>query len=880
MDLNYELNSVSQARDKTDQAAKRTRIAQTHHQGDFRRCRAPARLPLHGIASYCHTNKARPQLKAGGEKIDGSKTSFARTHPCARRPRSAAVIWERVKLPHCIAFTRRTLLASTVLIPAGAAFASKNLYRDASAPIEARVRDLLSRMTLEEKVAQMRCIWIGKAGLVNQQANFDPERARPALGNGIGQIARPGEGIRGTANAPRFLSIEATIAFVNEVQRFLVEQTRLGIPALFHEEAAHGYMAKSATVFPIPPALGSTWDPELVEHVFTVAAREARARGATVALCPIIDLMREPRYGRAEEFFGEDPFHVAQMGIAAVRGLQGRTRPLARDRVFSTLKHFVHGSPQGGLNIAPAEMSERTLRENYLVPFAEVIKSADPAIVMPSYNEVEGVPAHASVELLRRTGREQLGFHGAYFSDYGGVMNLVSHHHVAEDRDGAAVLAVNAGVDAELPDSLCYEQLPTLVASGRVLESMIDASVARILALKFEAGLFEDPYSDLQSAVRDTGRPADRRLAQTAAEKALVLLKNDGILPLNPRGALKLAVIGPNAATPMLGGYSGEPDMPIDILAGVRATAGPSISIEHADGVWITQPRDPRTPRSIIDVPEADNSERIDEAVQVAQRSDIVLLVVGDNEVITQEAVANNFPGDRNSLALYGQQDALVEALLATGKPIIALLLNGRPLSVTRLADRAGALLEGWYLGQEAGSAFANVLFGRVNPGGKLTVSIPRSVGELPAYYNRHPSADVNRYVEGRRAPLFPFGHGLSYTQFDISTPRLARDHIGVGDNFRVHVDVVNVGARAGDEVVQLYIRDNVSSAPRPILELKAFQRVTLNPGQRRTVDFDLTPDALAFWNIDMEWVVEPGTFTISAGSSSASLKAAMLTVV
>ena len=783
-----------------------------------------------------------------------------------------------------LSITRRALLSTGLVALATPAFArlGGELYRDPTAPLADRVRDLLSRMTIEEKVAQMRVVWLGKFGIFGADGHLVPDRAGKTFANGIGQIARPADTM-GTASftKTRFRDPEDAAKIANEMQRYLVENTRLGIPALYHEETAHGLQASGTTIFPIPPALASTWDTALVEEVFTVTAREARLRGAHIGLSPVLDLMREPRFGRMEEFFSEDPYLTGQIGVAAVRGLQGRSRPLGKDRVFATLKHFIHGSPEAGLNIAPANMSERDLRENYLVPFAQVVKEADPAIIMPSYNEVEGVPAHANGALLQKTGRGLLGFKGVYMSDYGGVENLVTHHHMAADNVEAAVLGLNAGVDVEMPEGAAYVNLPGLVKAGRVSDAQIDAAVARILALKFEAGLFERPYVDPAKVLRGTNTTADVALARKAAQKALILLKNDGILPLDPKAKLKLAVIGPNAAVPQFGGYSGENAKAVGVLAGIKAAAGPDMAVTHADGVWITQPDPKGRPghNHYIAVPEADNAARIAEAVAVAQGSDVILLVLGDRPEVTREAVMFDQPGDRNSLGLFGDQDRLVEAMLATGKPVVALLLNGRPLAVPQLADKANALLEGWYLGQEGGNAFADVLFGKVNPGGKLTVSVPRSVGDLPIFYNRHPSAQVNQYVEGRHAPLFPFGFGLSYTSFDMSAPRLAKATIGADEGFSVEVDVTNTGKRLGDEVVQLYIRDDVSSVPRPVLELKAFQRITLKPGEMRMIRFDLLEQALAFWTIDMRLAVEPGSFTISVGNSCAALKSTRLTV-
>ncbi len=739
-------------------------------------------------------------------------------------------------------------------------------------------------MTIEEKAAQLRGLAYRKAQILDLRTGaFSPEKAAVEMPHGIGQIGRPSDtvGMPGNAQVP-FREPEDTVAFINDAQRYAVERTRLGIPMLFHEETAHGLAVKGATSFPIPPGLASTWDPDLVERIFTHVARQARGRGATVALCPVLDLIRDPRWGRSEEFFGEDPFLVGEFATAAVRGLQGRSRPIAADRVFSTLKHFVHGTPQNGINLGPSDMSERALRETFLPPFKKAIQDAHVAIVMPSYNEVGGVPSHANRHLLQEVGRNLLGFEGPYFSDYNGIEMLATLHHMAEDKDEAAVLAMRAGVDCNLPEGEAYADLPALVQAGRIPIESVDAAVARVLALKFEAGLFEHPYVDPARAARVLADPAGPPLARLAAQKAIVMLTNDGILPLDRSRHLKLAVIGPNSVEARLGGYSGLPDKAVGVLEGLKAAIGPAMTIEQADGAWITQPdsHGQRSPTHYArPVPPADNEARIKEAAALAARSDVVLLVVGDNEQITRETLSGGTPGDRDMLTLFGDQDRLVEAVLAAGKPVVALLLNGRPLSVTTLADKANALLEGWYLGEQGGNAVADVLFGKVSPGGKLTVSIPRSVGDLPVFYNRHPSSVPNRYIETRSKALFPFGHGLSYTTFEVSEPRLVKASIAIGETAQVEIDVANTGSRLGDEVVQLYIRDDVSSVPRPVLELRGFERVTLKPGERKTVRFALTSDALAFWGADMDFVVEPGTFTISAGPSSASLKSTKLTV-
>lgn len=779
---------------------------------------------------------------------------------------------------------RRTLLTSVGALVALPAFAQiQTTYRNAQAPVALRVADLLGRMTLDEKVAQLCSIWYTKNRILDVKTGaFSPEKASVVMKHGLGHVGRPSD----TAGLPDFADYafrepEDAITFINAVQKFAVEKTRLGIPVLFHEETAHGLAVKGATSFPTPTALGSTWDPELVERIFTCVARQTRGRGISVGFSPVLDLIRDPRWGRSEEFFSEDPHLIGELGTAAVWGLQGRTRPIAGDRVFATLKHFIHGSPLNGLNTGPSDMSERELYEYYLPPFQKVIKDAHPAVIMASYNEVGGIPSHGNKKLLQDIGRKQFGFDGPYFSDYGGVEELSELHHMGADLDDAAVMGMEAGIDANLPDGKAYAGMAALVTSGRIPIQSVDLAVSRILALKFEAGLFEQPYVDRRKAAAALKSPEAPALSRLAAQKSIVLLKNDGTLPIDSQKAIKLAVIGPNGVRAMLGGYSGSPDNAVGILDGLKAQAG-AVSIEQADGVWITKPNAKGLITAygpIIPVSPTDNDKRIAEAVNVASRADVILLALGDNEQVTRETVSPASPGDRNSLDLYGDQNRLVEAMIATGKPIVTVLLNGRPLAINRLADKANAILEGWYLGDQGGNAVADVVFGKVNPGGKLPVSFPRSVGEIPAYYDRHPSAERNPYVEGKRKPLYPFGFGLSYTTFTISAPRLSKSSIGLADSFMVEVDVENTGAREGDEVVQLYIRDLISSLPRPLLELKAFRRVTLKAGEKQTVHFELGADALAFWNLDMRWVVEPGEFKISTGNSSTTLQDTILTV-
>jgi beta-glucosidase len=788
--------------------------------------------------------------------------------------------------------TRRRLGVSlaalaTALSARPAAAQGRPLYKDPRAPVDARVDDLLRRMTLEEKAAQLVGVWLNKETIQTADAEFSPQKASQAFPHGLGQISRPSDR-RGATQGPHAGAAAGTVnrtpsetaRYINAAQRWAVEQTRLGIPLLMHDEALHGYVARDSTSFPQAIALASTWDPELVERVFAVAAREMRLRGSNIALAPVVDVARDPRWGRIEETYGEDPYLVSEIGLAAIRGFQGRTLPLARDKVFVTLKHMTgHGQPESGRNVGPAQISERTLREVFFPPFERAVKEANAQAVMPSYNEIDGVPSHANRWLLTTVLRQEWGFTGATLSDYFAIREMVTRHRMFETGDDAAVAALNAGVDVELPDGDCYNALPALVRSGRISEAQVDAAVARVLRLKFEGGLFENPYAaDPRTADRLTATPDAVALAREAARKAMVLLKNDkGLLPLDPSRIRRLAVLGTHARDTPIGGYSDIPRKVVSVLEGVQEEAAGRFAVDYAEAVRITEARVWAADEVKL-VDPAVNARLIAEAVEVARRADVVLMVLGDNEQTSREAWADNHLGDRASIDLIGQQNDLARAIFALGKPTVVLLLNGRPLAVPLLAERADALIEGWYLGQETGHAVADVLFGRASPGGKLPVTIARSAGQLPLFYNAKPTARRG-YLFDESTPLFPFGFGLSYTTFDISAPRVLNPTVPRGGAVRIEVDVANTGTRAGDEVVQLYLRDEAASVTRPLLELKRFRRVTLGPGQRQTLAFELTPADLAIWDIEMKRVVEPGRFTVMSGPNSAQLKSATFTV-
>src|SRR6266568_1741173 len=750
-------------------------------------------------------------------------------------------------------------------------------YKNPGLPVEQRVADLLSRMTLEEKVAQLTCLWAERPQMgpqtdfSNDRGDFSPEKARLVMKYGIGQIARQRE-----RKGPR----EGAL-FANAVQKWLIESTRLGIPAILHDEILHGHMAQGSTSFPQPIALASTWDPDFVSKVFAAAALETRARGSHQVLGPNLDVAREPRWGRTEETYGEDPYLVSRMAVAIIKALQGSGPGVDGDHIIATAKHFAaHGQPEGGTNIAPANYSERVLREFFLPSFEAAVKEAGVMSVMASYNEIDGVPSHANKWLLEKVLRQEWGFKGYVVSDYYGIPQLESLHHVAADKKEAAKLALETGVDIELPDPDCFPILVQLVKEGKVAEATIDRAVARNLRAKFLLGLFENPYVDPQRAVSVTNSEAHRELAAEAARRSIVLLKNENnLLPLDRNRLKSIAVIGPNADRVHLGGYSDNPRRGISVLQGITDKVGSKATVTHAVGCKITKEGgDWWADTSHLSDP-AEDTKLIAQAVEVAKAADLAVLVLGGDEDTNKEGWADNHLGDRDSLDLVGRQNDLVKAVLDTGKPTVVLLINSGPLSINYIAEKVPAILEGFYLGQETGVAVADALFGDYNPAGKLPVTFPRSVGQLPSYYNRKPTARRG-YLFTSKEPLFPFGFGLSYTTFAYSNLSVSPARIGTAGQTRVSVTVTNTGKRAGDEIVQLYIHDLVSSVTRPVMELKDFKRISLAQGESKTVEFVITPDKLSFLDLNMNRIVEPGWFDIMVGTSSVKYQTAKLEVV
>ncbi len=751
-------------------------------------------------------------------------------------------------------------------------------YQNPSLPVEERVADLLSRMTLDEKIAQLGSIWVFQ---VLEDMKFSPTKAQKLFSQGLGQVTRIG----GASS----LDPTAGAELANTIQQYLLENTRLGIPAIVHEECCSGYMARNATCFPQIIGVASTWEPELVKAMAAVVKTQMRAAGAHQGLSPVIDVTRDPRWGRVEETFGEDPYLVARMGVAFVHGLQGQNW---REGVIATAKHFVgYGMSEGGLNWAPPHLTPRELREVYLLPFEAAVKEAGLASVMNAYNELDGIPCGASKELLNHILREEWGFDGLVVSDYFSVNQLMEYHQVAVTKSEAAAMALDAGIDVELPSTDCYAApLREAIETGALDVAVLDRAVSRHLRFKFQLGLFENPYVEVEKTPTVFDTPGQRQLAYEMAQKSIVLLKNEGsLLPL-AKEIGSIAVIGPNADSVrnMIGDYaypchieslvemrdSGNIfDMPVPkkielvdnfvpitaILAGLKNKVSPQTKIYYAKGC------------EALD----DSKEGFAKAVEAAKKADVAVLVVGGKSGLTDSCTCGEFR-DRATLGLPGVQPELVEAIVATGTPVVVVLVDGRPLAIPWLAEHVPAIIEAWLPGEEGAAAVADVLFGDYNPGGKLPMTFPRAVGQIPVFYRHKLSGGRSHfkgdYVDVSAKPLFPFGYGLSYTSFKLDNLRLNRLEVKIGEQVSISVDLTNTGSRRGDEVVQLYIRDPQASVTRPVKELKGFTRVTLEPGQTKTITFELFTNQLGFYDREMSYIVEPGTIEIMVGSSSEDL--------
>ncbi len=755
------------------------------------------------------------------------------------------------------------------------------LYLQSTQPVDARVDDLMRRMTLEEKLGQLLQPLGWKSyersgGDLRITRNFQKILAQPGGVGGLYALLRADAWTEVTLDTG--LSPREGVDIVNQLQRFVLDNSRLGIPLLLSDECMHGHMAIGATVFPTGIGLGSTWDKDLLHRVGKAIGAETRAQGANVAYGPDLDLARDPRWSRCEETFGEDPVLAGRLGAEMVNGMQSQG-------VAATLKHFAaYGDAEGGHNGAPAHVGWRELHDVLLAPFKRCVEAGAWSL-MASYNEIDGVPCTCNGYLLNDVLRRQWGFQGFVVSDCNSV-NTIVHDGLAADSETAAKMALESGMDSDLDARAYREPLRRAVAGGRVKMGAVDAAVANILRVKFALGLFENPYADGGRAVEVTGCREHRELALETARKQIVLLKNEAsVLPLARRSA-RLAVIGPNADEPMnqLGDYTApQPAGSVTtVLDGLRALKGEGVEIAHARGCRVKD----------------NDRSGFAEAVSTARECDVIVAVVGGSSARgmgmginpeTGAAVADERATDidmecgegfdRADLNLAGVQQELLCELRTLGKPLIVVVIAGRPLSIPWLADYADALLYAWYPGCEGGRAIAEILFGDVCPSGRLPVSIPRHVGQLPVYYYHKRRARPN-YVFTDSTPLFPFGCGLSYTPFEYSDIQLNQTCIEVDGTASLSVTVRNAGERAGEEVVQLYVRDPVASVSRPKHELKDFARVALDPGQARQLQFEITRDMLGFHGADCTWSVEPGVFEISVGGSQEPAAKVTLTVV
>ncbi len=749
------------------------------------------------------------------------------------------------------------------------------LNKNLSNEITTRVDALMAQMTLEEKIAQLGCLWMYD---LQTRGVLDESKVSSRLKNGIGQIAR-------IAGASTYMPREAAKIY-NHLQRHLKENTRLGIPALVHEECCVGLMGPNAAIYPQIIGLASTFQPHLAREMTTRIRREMLAIGSREGLAPVLDVARDPRWGRVEETFGEDPTLVTQFGVEYIRGLQSDD---LSQGVMATGKHFIgHAFSQGGLNCGPVHLGWRDLWDVYMGPFQAAIRDAGIAAMMNSYPEIDGEVVAGSRKILTDLLRDTLGFDGVVVSDYEAVMMLHNYHFLAQTRKEAAIRALTAGIDVEMPTVACYgEDLLDAVQTGELPLETVELSARRHLQKKIELGLFDNPFVTEEGVLELFDTAEDRELAYEIACKSMVLLKNDGLLPLKPAG-LKLAVIGPNANSSrcMMGDYSyaavcellrvtteinssfndltpeglRERTVPVPTFLDVVKAQYPAAEVRYAPGCGIL----------------STDESGFAEAVEAASGADVAVLVIGGLSGLAPYCSTGEFR-DTTDLGLPGVQDKLVRAVQATGTPVVLVLIDGRPVSMPELAESANAILEAWVPGEEGARAILDTLTGKNNPAGRLPISVPRSAGHVPVFYNHKPSGNRSNiygdYVTGPVSPLFPFGFGLSYTQFTYSNLKIDRQQAAAGESVDICVSVQNSGERAGEEVVQLYLRDLYASLPRPVKELKGFARVWLQPGERKEICFHLPVNQMAFYDDDLKLVVEPGAMQVMVGGSSADIQ-------
>ncbi len=742
--------------------------------------------------------------------------------------------------------------------------------------IKQRVNKLISDMTLDEKLAQIGSYWMYD---LQTKGELDQKKIADKLNHGIGQITR-------IAGASTLDPVSAAKA-ANRIQKFLVENTRLAIPAIVHEECCSGAMILGGTMFPQMLGLASTFQPELAQTMTAAIRKQLRAIGAQQGLAPVLDVSRDSRWGRVEETFGEDPTLVSHFGMAYIKGLQGEN---LSNGIMATGKHFVgHSQSQGGLNCGPVHLGMRDVYDIFLMPFQAAIRDAKLASMMNAYPELDGEVVAASRRILTDLLRGELGFGGLVVSDYEAVLMIHTYHNLAADKSLAGSLALTAGIDVELPTIACYgDALRSALEAGDLNLETVDLSVSRHLQKKIELGLFENPYVDEGRVLEVFETPQNRQLAREIATQSMVLLKNDGLLPLS-KTVKTLAVIGPNAnnGRNQLGDYSYAATLQLMQFQAVEDS-----SFVLVDAAKIAQ-HDVEVVTVLEGIKEiissdtkilyargcenlSDNILGFEEAVNTAKQADAVVLVLGDCSGLVP-ACTTGETRDSADLKLPGVQEELAKAVIATGKPVVVVLVNGRPYAMPWLAENANAILEAWLPGEEGGPAIADILFGDENPGGKLPITFPRSVGQVPIFYNAKPSGMKSNwyvdYVAEKVTPLYAFGHGLSYTNFEYGELFIDQKQAKVGESVNISLKVRNVGKVMGDEVIQLYIRDEYASMPRPVKEMKGYQRINLMPNEEQTITFHLPVDQLAFYDEDLKLCLEAGRILVMAGSSSEDIR-------
>ncbi len=748
-------------------------------------------------------------------------------------------------------------------------------YMDSNLEVELRVNDLLGRMTLEEKISQMQMVSLSSLGFDKNEKVSPSSLDSLFQGQSIGCLESP------------FIGVDQIAKLSEAADDYLRNNTRLGIPAIQIAECLHGQLAFGATIFPQAIAQGSTWNTELIQRMSAHIAYEASLSGVDQALSPLFDLARDPRYGRVEECYGEDPFHVAEMGKAFVIGMQGNPEVtkdhIPDNKLMCTAKHYVaYSTPIAGINLGPNNVGPRDLRDLHLYPFKKVIQEANIYSVMPAYNELNGIPLHSNEYLMKDILRKELGFKGYVFSDYEAIWMLEHFHKVTHDKKETAIEAIKAGIDLEAPKPYAFSELEELIKDGKIDISLIDQAVTNILTAKFKAGLFEKPYNAPKKVSDMVHTQEAKNLAREVAEESIILLKNqDDLLPLKTSNLNSIAVIGPNADQVQYGDYSATKDNAsgVTILEGIKNYVNNTIKVNYAQGCTITG---------------LDNSD-IPAAVAAAEQSDVVVLVVGGTSMtLSGIGWGKDIPGDyatsgegfdRTSLTPPGIQPELIKAIYDTGKPIILVMVHGRAYSIEWEKEHIPAIVEAWYPGEEGGNALANILFGEVNPSGKLPVSVPKSVGHVPTFYNTKPSGKGFYYKRGTKEKpgrdyvfsspdaLFPFGHGLSYTQFEYSDLKVENTKLDRKESVNISMAIKNIGIRKGKEVIQVYINDKVSSVTTPIKVLKEFRKIELKPSETKKVEFSIPIEELGLWNKNMEYSIESGEFDIMIGSSSEDIR-------